>query len=156
MANEFSTAGIVVKYAVESTAGTRPTTNYTKIPGIKSTPDFNPEPSTLQVTDLSDTEWHRYIRGLKDTGGAAAFLANLTSEFQSAWEALVTAAETAFASSKATWFEISIPNFDSFYFAGMPSPLGASAFEVDAVAEVNAYVVPNQLHGWDTASTTSP
>lgn len=50
--NEFSNAGIKIKYAVEATAGTRPTTNYTVIPGIKGTPDFNPAPSTLDVTDL--------------------------------------------------------------------------------------------------------
>ena len=59
MANEFSTAGIQLGYAVEATAGTRPTTGYTNIPGIKSMPEFNPEPSSLEVTDLSDTVWKR-------------------------------------------------------------------------------------------------
>ena len=59
MANEFSTAGITLKYAVEATAGTRPTTGFTAIPGIKSMPEFNPEPSSLEVTDLSDTVWKR-------------------------------------------------------------------------------------------------
>lgn len=153
MALEFNTAGIKVLYAVESTAGTRPTTGYTQIPGIKSTPDFNPAPNSLQVTDLSDTEYHRYIPALKDIGGASAFTANLTTGFKTAWEALVSASETARASSKATWFEIKIPNFESFYFAGIPTPLGVSAFEVDSVAEVDAYVTPNQIEGWDTAST---
>lgn len=156
MANEFSTAGIKVKYAVEATAGTRPTTNYTVIPNIKSTPDFNPEPSTLDVTDLSDTEWKRSIKGLKDIGGAIAFGANLTTGLQSAWETLMSAYETAKASGKATWFEISVPNFDSFYFAGEPSALGLGAFEVDSVAEIELYIAPNQIHGWDTASTTTP
>lgn len=156
MANEFSTAGCQVKYCVESTAGTRPTVNYTVIPNIKSTPDYNPAPNTLQVTDLSDTKWHRYIPALKDVGGASALTANLTSAFQTAWETLVSAAETAFESGKATWFEIVIPNFDSFYFSGMPSDLGLSALEVDQVFEVDAYIVPNQIHGFDTASTTSP
>lgn len=153
MANEFSTAGIVVKYCVESTSGSRPTTGYTELPGIKSTPDFNPEPSTLEVTDLSDTEWKRYIPGLKDVGGASAFTANLTSAFKTAWATLVSAADTAASSDKATWFEITIPNFESFYFAGMPSPLGAKGFEVDAVAEIDAYVTPNQIYGWGTASS---
>lgn len=154
--NEFSTAGVTLKYAVESTAGTRPTTNYTVIPSIKSIPDFNPEPSTLEVTDLSDTTWRRYIKGLKDVGGALGFDANLTSGFKSAWETLVTAATTAKASSKATWFEVSIPNFDSFYFAGEPSELGMSGMSVDAVMEVTAYISPEKIHGWDDASTTSP
>lgn len=154
MANEFSSAGIVVKYCVETTAGTRPTTGYTVIPNIKATPDFNAEPSTLEVTDLSDTEWKRFIPGLKDVGGSLAFTANLTSAFKTAWAGLVTASETARESSKATWFEITIPNFDSFYFAGYPTPLGVKAFGVDEVAEIDAYVTPNQIAGWASASTT--
>ena len=59
MALEISTAGIQLRYAVETTAGTRPTTSYQVVPNIKSTPDFNPEPSTLEVTDLSDLVWKR-------------------------------------------------------------------------------------------------
>lgn len=154
MALELSTAGVSVKYAVETTAGTRPTTGYTAIPNIKSTPDLNPEPSSLEVTDLSDTEWKRFIPGLKDPGGSLAFTANNTAAFQTAWEALVTAAETGAVSSKATWFEISIPGLtNSFFFAGMPTDLGLSAMEVDAVAEIDAYVAPNQIAGWATSST---
>ena len=59
MALEISTAGVSLKYCVETTAGTRPTASYTAITGIKETPDFNHEPSTLEVTDLSDTVWKR-------------------------------------------------------------------------------------------------
>ena len=153
MAMELSTAGVLLKYAVEATAGTRPTTGYTQVPSIKAIPDFNPEPESLEVTDLSDTEWRRYIAGLKDPGGALSFTANLTTAFKTAWETLVTAATTAAASSKATWFEIMGPNFGSFYFAGIPSPLGMSAMDVNAVLEIEAYVTPNQIEGWDTSST---
>ena len=152
MALEISTAGILVKYAVEATAGTRPTTGYTTIPNIKSTPDFNPEPSTLEVTDLSDLIWKRYIPGLKDPGGALSFNANLTSAFKTAWETLVSAYETGIASSKQTWFEIMVPTIGSFYFAGIPSVLGVNGYEVDAVAEISVYVTPNQIEGWGTSS----
>lgn len=153
MALEISTAGILVKYAVEATAGTRPTTGFTTIPNIKSTPDFNPEPSTLEVTDLSDLVWKRYIPGLKDPGGALSFTANLTSAFKTAWETLVSAYETGIASSKQTWFEIMVPTIGSFYFAGIPSELGVNGYEVDAVAEISVYVTPNKIEGWDTSST---
>lgn len=154
MANELSTAGVKVKYIVEATAGTRPTSGYTTIPNIKSTPSLNPEPSNLEVTDLSDEEWKRYIPGLKDPGGALAFMANNTSAFQTAWAALVSAYDTAAAASKAVWFEIAIPSLtNSFYFAGIPSDLGLEAMEVDSPAEINAYVTPNQVEGWATAST---
>lgn len=153
MAQELSTAGVLLKYAVEATAGTRPTTGYTQVPGIKSIPDFNPEPESLEVTDLSDTTWRRYIPGLRDPGGALAFTANLTTPFKTAWEALVAAFETAKESGKATWFEIMVPNFGSFYFAGYPSELGMTAMDVNAVLEIEAYVTPNQIEGWDTSST---
>lgn len=153
MAQELSTAGVLLKYAVEATAGTRPTTGFTQIPCIKAIPDFNPEPESLEVTDLSDTEWRRYIPGLKDPGGALAFTANLTTQFKTAWETLVTAFETAKAADKATWFEIMVPNFGSFYFAGYPSTLGMTAMDVNAVLEIEAYVTPNQIEGWATSST---
>ena len=154
MANELSTAGVLVKYIVEASAGQRPTTGYTTIPNIKSTPDLNPEPSGLEVTDLSDTEWKRYIKGLKDPGSALAFGAHNTSAFQTAWDTLVGAAETAAADSKATWFEIYVPGLsDSFFFTGTPSALGLSAMEVDAAAEIDAYVTPNSILGWETSST---
>jgi hypothetical protein len=152
MALELSTAGVLVKYKV-GTGTTRPTSGYTQIPNIKSTPDLNPEPSSLEVTDLSDTEWKRYIPGLKDVGGALAFTANNTTAFQTAWSTLVSAAQTGAASGNLTWFEIMVPSLGSFYLSGVPSPLGLSTMEVDAVAEIDAYVSPNTIHGWDTSST---
>ena len=155
MALELSTAGVLVKYAVEATAGTMPTTGFTVIPNIKATPDLNPEPSSLEVTDLSDTEWKRYIPGLKDPGGSIAFTANNTEAFQTAWDALVTAAEDAKEDGLSTWFEIFVPGLtNSFYFAGIPSPLGLSAMDVDAVLEIEAYISPNKITGWAAKSTT--
>ena len=150
---ELSTAGVLLKYAVEATAGTRPTTGYTQVPCIKAIPDFNPEPESLEVTDLSDTTWRRYIPGLRDPGGALAFTANLTTQFKTAWETLVSAYETAFADGKSIWFEIMVPNFGSFYFAGIPTELGMTAMDVNAVLEIEAYVTPNQIEGWGTSST---
>ena len=154
MALEISTAGVELLYCQEAVAGTRPTSGYTSVPNIKETPDFNPEPSTLEVTDLSDTVWKRYIAGLKDPGGALTFTANLTSAFKTAWEALVTAYETAIASSKQTWFEIKVPTVGSLYFAGIPSELGINGMSVDAVAEIDVYVPPNVIEGWGTSSTS--
>lgn len=154
MALELSTAGVLLKYAVETASGTRPTSGYTVIPNIKSIPDLNPEPSSLEVTDLAETEWKRYIPGLKDPGGALAFNANNTNAFQTTWASLVNAAETAAADGKSTWFEIYIPGLtNSFFFAGIPSPLGLSGMEVDSVIEIDAYVAPNKIEGWSAKST---
>lgn len=154
MALEISTAGILLKYKAEGTAGTRPTSGYVTIPNIKETPDLNPEPNSLEVTDLSDLVWKRYIAGLKDPGGSLAFTANLTSAFKTAWATLTSAYTTAAGSGKAVWFEIMVPTIGSFYFAGIPSDLGLNGMQVDSVAEITVYIAPNQIHGWDTSSTT--
>lgn len=153
MALEISSAGVLLKYCVEANAGTRPTTGYTTLPNIKSIPDFNPEPSALEVTDLSDTVWKRYIDGLKDIGGSLSFGANFTSAFKTAWEALVTAYTTGKGNGLATWFEVYVPNFGSFFFAGNPQTLGLPSVEVDSVFEGNVYIVPNQVEGWGVSSS---
>ena len=155
MALEISTAGILLKYKAETTAGTRPTAAYTTINGIKSTPDINPEPNSLEVTDLGDTIWKRYIAGLKDPGGALTFTANLTAAFKTAWTTLVSAYTTAAAANKAVWFEIYVPGIASFYFAGIPDNLGINGMNVDEVAEIDVHIAPNQIHGWDSSSTAT-
>lgn len=153
MALEFNTIGVTVKYCVETTAGTRPTSGYTKIPNIKGTPAIDMNPAKIQCTDLED-EYHRYVDGVKDVGDDFPFTANLTAALRTAWEALVSAAATARAGGKAVWFEINIPNFGSFFFAGFPQELGVNEMGVDSVIESTLHVVPNQIAGWSTASTT--
>jgi len=55
MSQRFSTAGMRLYYATESSAGSRPTSGLQKIPEIKSIPNFNPAPETIQSTTLEDT-----------------------------------------------------------------------------------------------------
>lgn len=154
MAIDLSTAGIQVAYCAESTAGTKPTSGWTKLTGIKSIPDFNPEPSSLETTTLDATEYRTYIPGLKDVGGAVAYTANMTEQFQTEWAALMTAYEAASQDNKAMWFVHVVPGLTkAFFFKGEPSPLGFSAVETDAVLEIDAYVAPTQIEGWDTKPT---
>lgn len=154
MATELSTAGILVKYAVEATAGTRPTSGYTAIPGIKSISDFNPEPNQLQVTPLSETKQHRYIPGLKDPGGAVSLTVNHYEDFRTAWTTMYTAYETAAATGKALWVEYYIPDDQSFFYRAIPSELGFGGADVDSVLENVAYFTPNSVGQWAAHSTT--
>lgn len=150
----FNTAGVKIKYAQEASVGVRPTTGFTAFPDIKTTPDLNAEPSTLDTTTFESLEWKTAIPGLKDVGGAVAFTGNLTSELKTAWASCVSAAKTARAAGKATWFEVAIPNFDSFFFAGIPVDMGLKGMGVDEVAEIDLYVTPEKFEGWASASTT--
>lgn len=154
MSIRLSTAGVKVGYAVEATAGTKPTTGYTEIPEIKEIPEMNPEPSTLDTTTLKETEYKTSIPGLKDLGGSLSFLCNLTEDFKSTWEAMVTAYETAKVSDKATWFVIEHPSLtQAIMFTGEPSALGLPGMSVDAVLETNAYITPTNAPTWTTKPT---
>lgn len=143
MAINLSTAGVQLHYAVEQTAGTRPTSGYTRIFGVKSTPSLNPSPEVLETTSLDETEYKTYIDGLKDLGGALEFTFNLTQELIETWDELMTAYETAKADGKATWFTIVVPGLEeSYYFTGNPSNMGLPETAVSSVLEITNYITP--------------
>ena len=138
-----STAGVQLHYAVETTAGTRPTTGYTRIYGIKSTPSLNPSPETLETTTLDETEYKTYIDGLKDLGGALEFTFNLTEQLIEVWDKLMADYETAKTGGKRVWFTIVVPGLsESFYFTGNPSAMGLPETSVSAVLEITNYITP--------------
>lgn len=157
MALEFSTAGMKLKYCVETTVGTRPTTGYTNIPEVKALPEFGGEPNTIQTTSLNATKFHTYVAGLRDVGGAYGITVNDCPTFRTAWEALCTA-HAGLTGGKAVWFEIAYPSgsgMDSFYFTADPVELSFGGAEVDAVIENTAYLIPNTsgTPSFETAST---
>ena len=151
-----STAGVTFGYAVEATAKTRPTTGYKIIPDVKEIPEMNPEPETLETTTLAATEFKTYIEGLKDLGGALSFLANYTTELETAWAALVTEYKTASEAGKSIWFEVKHPKLSkSVFFTGQPSAMGLPAMAVGNVLETNLYITPTNAPAWETKSTSS-
>lgn len=152
MALEFNTIGVKLGYCVETTAGSRPTVGYTNIPCIKTIPSMDLSPSKLEVTDLED-RFKRFIDGVMDAGDDVNITANLTASLKTVWNSMVSAAKTAWQSNKSTWYEISIPNFDSFFFAGIPTEMGFNEMSVDAVAEASLHIIPNQIAGWAAKST---
>ena len=157
MANAVSTAGMLVKYCIEASAGTRPTSGYTTIPGVKAIPELWNDPNMLQSTPLSATKNHTYIPGLGDNGGAIALTVNDYAEFRTAWEACVTA-YSGLTGGKKMWFEIAYQagsNLDSFYFPGEPLPLGFGGADVDSVLENNANIAPQGDYLFAAPSTTS-
>jgi len=154
MAINLSAAGVSVNYAIEATAGVRPTTNYERLVGIKETPELNPEPSSLDATTLDETEYKVYVQGLKDIGGALSFLANFTQVLVDQWDELMSEYEAAEAAGKAVWFAIIIPGIDeACFFTGTPSALGMPAASVDAILETNLYITPTNAPAWETKPT---
>jgi len=148
---DLSTAGIRVGFAYESTSGTKPA-SFTNLANPKSIPNMNPSPNALDVTSLNDTEWKRYIEGLKDMGGSLAITFGMSQVFFDQWEALCETAATKKASSLRTWFVFYIPGIDeSFFMTAEPSMFGMPEASVDSVLDVEVNIVPTGEIGWDTA-----
>lgn len=153
-----STIGVKFYYAVETTAGTRPTAlaDYTELKGIKSTPAMTATPDSLETTTMNETEYKTYIPGLKDLGGALDFTFNLSQELKNAWDTLMTNYATGLASSKATWFCIVVPGLtDAVYFKGVPTPMGLPDMGVNAVAEATNTITPTNAPAWYAKPTGS-
>ena len=154
MAIYLSTIGVHLKYAAEATAGTRPTTGYTDLVGVKSIPALTSAPDNLETTTLNETEYKTYIPGLKDLGGSLGFTFNLSQDLKDAWDTLMTAYQTAAAASKEIWFEVVVPGLtESLFFKGVPSAMGLPEMGVNSVAEVENSITPTAAPIWATKST---
>lgn len=151
---EISSVGAKVKYAFESTAGTRPTTGYTELPGIIDAPDVALSYDTAEVSTI-DEGVKRYVVGQADPGSDKAFTSNHNEATIEAWETLCTSAETNIASGKRLWFEYSFPGATkSFYWAGMPKTMGNPGIQKGTiVGQLSLPVILTKFEGWDTKST---
>lgn len=158
MAIDLISAGVKLYYSIEATPGARPTTlsDYTQLLGVKEIPEINPEPETIEATTLDNIEYKTYVEGLKDLGGSLGFTFNLTQDFVTAWEKLISDSTDGEAEQKKTWFVIIIPGITkALYFTGKPSPLGLPAISVNSLLEITAYIVPTGEPQWLAKPTQS-
>lgn len=155
MALEITSVGAKVYYAIESTAGTRPTTGWTELPDVNSAPEQDLSVETIDVSNISDTVT-RYAPGRQDPGGDQTFQLNHTDAVISAWAALVTSANTALAAGKRTWFQYWFPNAtNAYYWAGTPQQLGTSGIEQNELDLIPAHVVLTDWEGWAAQTATT-
>lgn len=151
-----STAGMIVKYAAEATAGTRPTSGYTELPGVKALPALGDSINTLQTTPLSATKNHTYIAGLADSGGAMQLTVNDAPVFRTAYASMYSAFTSARSSGKGFWLEYVYPSaysMSSFFIPVELAPLGFGGAEVDSVLENMLNVIPGGDYIFSTKST---
>lgn len=109
-----STLKIGLGYALEDTAGERPTSGYATLTRINEIGGVSVEPEQIDASALED-EISRYIAGRGDTGGTFPITVNVTDETITEWTTLITAylGRTA---GKRMWFEIVIPGLTKAYF----------------------------------------
>ena len=143
MSERVSTAGMRLAYAVETTAGERPTTGYKAVPEVKSMPSFNPAPNTIDSTTLEETEYMTYVQGLKDLGGALEYGANLTDDLIDFWDTVLTDYDTAVEGKKSMWWTVVHPKLaKALFFKGSPAPISFNEAAVGAMAETTLYITP--------------
>ena len=160
MAIPITSIGIKVSYAFEATAGTRPTTGYTLIPGVKEIPEMNPQPEALDTTSFDNLEYTTSVPGLKDIGGDLAFTANFTQTLYDLWQTASTGVmalwATARAAGKAMYLCIDIPDLNkSCYISVVPSNLGLPAASTNSVMEATLHFTPAGEPIWDADPTYS-
>ena len=140
---DISTAGIIVAYAFETTANTRPTTGWTHIPGIKSIPSLNEQPNMIDTTTLDELATRVGVPGLKGLPTGTNFTASWTDALIKQWADVMSKYETAKSSGKQMWITVVVPGItDAFYFSAIPSALDLPAAGVEAAAEIDIYITP--------------
>ena len=162
MAGEISTAGIMIFYAPESTAGTRPSTGYkqkatgatlniadyvTGIGGLGADYDM------YDVTPLSETERHRFIKGLQNNDGSIELSANINPTSRADWGKIV-AEYAALTGGKALWFEFILPgDTEAIFVRGEPRPMRFPDVEAGSAVQGAVQIVENQYADWTSAVT---
>ena len=154
MANEISTAGILIKYAAESTAGTRPTTGYTECPDIfTGISGLGAEYDKYDVTTLKETKRHRFVKGLQNNDGNISLSCNINPSARSAWNTIVST-YTALTGGKGMWFEFTLPgDSESYYIKGEPLPMGFPDVEVAQACQGAVQIIEAESAEFATKST---
>lgn len=161
MAGEISSAGIKILYAPESTAGTRPTTGYKEkaTSGTLNIADYvtginglGAEYDMYDVTPLSETDRHRFIKGLQNNDGSISLNANINPTSRSDWQAIV-AEYTALTGGKALWFQFVLPgDTQAVYVRGEPLPMRFPDVEAGSAVQGAIQIVENQYADWTSAT----
>lgn len=150
-------AGSSLSYAVETTAGTRPTSGYTKIPEVTNIPELtSAEYDQVDMTPIDEKVQHQEITGLRQAAGVLNFEANLSDTLLTAWnETLMTAYETGIAANKKMWFCITINGMDdAYYFTAEPKELAPAGGGAADGWKCNLPITMTNTPEWYPAPTT--
>lgn len=146
-----STVGAIVGYAIETTAGTKPTT-FKMLHRVNATDEIAIDAETIDASALEDTV-ERTIAGRGTTGGTFGVTVNVTDETIKEWETLIDAYETAKTSGKAMWYEEYFPALQKAFFTKVepPTVIPKPALEQNGLLTVTMTMTINEYVGPDTA-----
>lgn len=146
-----STVGAIVGYAIETTAGTKPTT-FKMLHRVNATDEIAIDVETIDASALEDTV-ERTIAGRGTTGGTFGVTVNVTDETIAEWETLIEKYETAKTSGKAMWYEEYFPALQKAFFTKVepPTVIPKPAVEQNGLLTVTMTMTINEYVGPDTA-----
>lgn len=163
MAGEISSAGVQIYYAPESTVDTCPSSGFkqkasggtlniadyvTGISGLGADYDM------LDVTPLSETSRHRFVKGLQNNDGSISFNANINPTSRTDW-GLIVAEFAALTGGKSLWWEVILPgDTDGFFFRGEPLPMRFPDVEAGSAVQGTVQIVENKCTGFATKITS--
>jgi len=130
--NAVNSPGSKVSWAVETVAGTRPTTGFKQLKGVTAVPPIANDLPTHDVTPIDAANRH-YIMALPDPGGTIGLTVNDAKDFRDSFDEMKTAYD-ALADGKRLWIQISYPSgseLDSFFFPADTGDLGFGGIDVD-------------------------
>ena len=146
-----STLGALTGYAIEETAGQKPT-KYKMLHRVNSSDEINIETETIDASSLED-KIERTIAGRGSTGGTFGVVVNITDETITEWETLIKAYETAKTEGKAMWYEEYYPALKKAFFTKVepPSIIPKPAREQNGLLTATMTMTINEYIGPDTA-----
>lgn len=163
MAGEISSAGIKILYAPESTLDTCPSTGFKEkaASGTLNIADYVTGISGLgadfdmyDVTPLSETSRHRFVKGLQNNDGSISFNCNINPTSRADWGLIVTEF-AALSGGKSLWWEVILPgDTDGFFFRGEPLPMRFPDVEAGSAVQGAVQIVENKCTGFATKITS--
>ena len=150
-----STLGVVMGYAVETTAGTKPTA-YSALDRINNIGGIQMDVEKIDASALEDTQT-KYVAGRADTGGDWSITVNFTDETVTEWENLISAYNTGAASGLQLWLQVQIPNQSKAFFviAQPPQQLPMPEIGQNELLTVEISMTVVEFKGWLTKETIS-
>lgn len=147
---DLTTIGVKVGYAVETTAGTKPTA-FTWLKRCKAISGIELTTDKIDLTALED-KIKQYAQGAADTGGDWALTFGMNDDVITALTAMRSAYETGKTAGKATWFDVWFPGLEkSFFIIAEPGMIPMPDVSVGSAAEIKINNTINEYKGLDAA-----
>lgn len=146
-----STVGALTGYAVETSAGVKPT-KFKRLHRINASDEIAIDTETIDASALED-DIERTIAGRGSTGGTFNVTVNVTDETIKEWEDLISEYKTAHASGLAMWYEEYYPALNKAFFTKIEPPaiIPKPARDQNGLLTVDMALTINQYVGPDTA-----